>query len=270
MFSIPSADPRSYTMNNPPLVRAVVQIVFPPSLHLVNPQNAAELQDALGDAFEPKMPAEQQVGLQISFGAAPGFAQTLTFSHRDGYELAVAPQGVTLAIDERYVSRAAFSEVLLPALEAVGRIGRIKTFQRIGVRYINSAPATVEEFQRWFKPEFTGWAGSGILPNDSDRTWMLMTQIQRESDESGVTVGVIRYGYLSQGIGADVTGAAAASSPSFVADIDLACTTPGPYNANTLADLYRSINHEIAAFFQHTLREEGVEHFSVIQQGPSQ
>jgi hypothetical protein len=148
-------------------------------------------------------------------------------------------------------------------LAAVGDVGRVGEFLRFGVRYINAAPATVEEFLAWFKPEFTGWSGGEVLAPDSQRTWILMMQLNRPTADEAVTNGVIRYGWVQGGVGADVTKAAAASQASFVADIDLACAHPGVFNAAAMTDLFRTINHEIAGFFEYTLSEAGIAHFAL-------
>jgi hypothetical protein len=92
---------------------------------------------------------------------------------------------------------------------------------------------------------------------------VLITQILRTDDASPVTNGVIRYGYLQTGVGADITNSAAANTPSFIADVDLGDQRPGPFEPVTLTAKFREINHEIAAFFENSMTEAGIAHFAV-------
>lgn len=263
MFNYPDSANRSYLMDNPPVVRVVVQVAYPPAARLAVPEALAELQEALGETFQ--LHARSPVGLQISFGGAPPVmpATTPVFLHRDGYELAITPEVATLAIDHRYRDRSAFASVLEPALATLQAVGRIKDYVRIGVRYINAAPANVADFRTWFKPEFVGWAASDVVATDTQQTWVLITQLAHTDPQSPVTNGVIRYGYLQSGVGPDITNSPAGTSPSFIADIDLGSQKGGAYDARVIAETFRAINHEIAAFFANSMTSAGIEHFAL-------
>lgn len=267
MFNYPGAPNPAYRMDNPPVVRVVVQVAFPPAIRLGTSDGIAELQERLADSFQ--LTTSGTGGLQISFGVPPGVVPGMmpnmnaAFSHPDGFELTVGADSITLAIDQRYRDRAAFAEVLEPVLATVAAAGRLKEYARIGVRYINAAPASVDEFRSWFKPEYVGWAGSGVVADDANRTWVVITQIMRTDAGSPVTNGVIRYGYLQNGVGADITNSPAATSPSFIADVDLGDTRPGAFDPATISANFRAINHEIAAFFENSMTEAGIAHFAL-------
>jgi len=262
MFNLPAREHRSFIMGNPPIVRAVVQIVFPPAMRLATPEGAAELQDLLGGLFQME-PAEQDAALRISFGNPGHATQGFQFRHADGYRLSVTTENIVLTIDHRYSDRAAFANVLETALSAVRQVGKVTEYLRVGVRYINAAPASIGDFRTWFKPEFTGWAGGEILGADSHRTWVLITQINRDNLDSPITTGVVRYGYVPTGVGSDVTVSAAGTHPSFIADIDLGSQRPAIFDVVALLELFRTINHEVAALFEHTLSDDGASHFAL-------
>lgn len=263
MFNYPDSQARSYLMDNPPIVRVVAQVAYPPAARLAVPEALAELQEALGDTFQ--LHARGPVGVQISFGGAPAVLPSATpaFRHPDGYELVIAPELVTLGIDHRYRDRAAFAGVLEPILSTLRTIGRIKDYVRLGVRYINAAPATVADFRAWFKPEFVGWAASDIVAADTQQTWVLITQVAHADASTPVTNGVIRYGYLQSGVGLDITNSPAGTSPSFIADIDLGSQKGGAFDPTAITETFRSINHEIAAFFENSMTEAGIKHFAL-------
>jgi len=264
MFNYPG-DPRtSYMMDNPPVVRVVVQVAYPPAARLGTSEAVAELQERLPEGFELRQ-QQASVGFHISFGTMPGAVPGMNaiFAHPEGYELTIGPDSLAVAIDQKYRDRAAFAAVLEPVLTTVSAAGRLKDYARIGVRYINAAPATIEQFRAWFKPEYVGWAGGEVVATDANRTWVLITQILRTDESSPVTNGVIRYGYLQNGVGADITNSEAANAPSFIADVDLGDTRPGPFDPAALTGKFRAINHEIAAFFENSMTSEGIAHFAI-------
>jgi uncharacterized protein (TIGR04255 family) len=264
MFNYPGNPQASYMMDNPPVVRVVVQVAYPPAARLGTPEGVAELQERLSGSFQLQQ-QQPSMGLHISFGMAPGVVpgSSAVFAHPDGYELTIGPDSLALAIDQRYRDRTHFAAVLEPVLTTVAAAGRIRDYARIGVRYINAAPATVEQFRAWFKPEYVGWAGGDVVAGDANRTWVLITQVLRTDAASPVTNGVIRYGFLQNGVGADITNSDAANAPSFIADIDLGDQRPGPFESATLSDKFRAINHEIAAFFENSMTTEGIAHFAI-------
>jgi uncharacterized protein (TIGR04255 family) len=262
MFNFSSGERRSLTMGNPPIVRAVVQVVFPPALRLATAEGASQLQDAFGGAFQVQSTLPD-AGLRIPCGSPASGQDGVRFVHRDGYELSITTENVTLMIDQRYRDRAHFQTELERVLSAVGKAGRVDKYLRVGVRYINAAPATLADFRAWFKPEFTGWAAGTLLAPDCQRTWVLITQVNYPEADSKITNGAIRYGYVPAGVGVDITTSAAASTPSFLADIDLGSQRPGTFDPQGLGELFHTINGEIAAFFEYTLSEAGFSHFAL-------
>jgi uncharacterized protein (TIGR04255 family) len=254
------ADHGPYRMDRAPLVRAVVQVGFAPAAHLATADGLAALQDELGDGFALQGQAQQ--ALQISIGQPAVIPQRHVFVNEQGYTLAVTAQDFTLSIDQRYKSRDEFGAMLERVSAVIGAAGKVKQINRIGVRYINALPTTMENFARWFKPEFTGWGAGMILDPKTQRAWVLMTQLSGGEDEI-VDSGVIRYGFLPGGVGQDVTSTEAATQPSFVADIDMASGIQRPFDAQALATLFQEINHVIASFFAHTLTDVGREQFGL-------
>jgi uncharacterized protein (TIGR04255 family) len=250
----------SYTMGKPPLARAVVQLVFPFSAHLVAPQGLADLQDRL-QGFT--LQTENAAAFQISIGPAAPTAQRYLFVDRAGHELAITGANVTLSINESYKSRDVFQAVLESVLGPIGEVGKITSYERLGVRYINAAPATIEEFLLWFRSEFTGWAGGNLVTPDTLRTWVLVTQMNQSDPQSLVNAATIRYGFLPNGVGADITSSPAASQQSFLADIDMASFRQAPFSASDIGAVYQRINHEIAALLRSSLSDEGVKHFEL-------
>ncbi|MGP6190954.1 MAG: TIGR04255 family protein [Vulcanimicrobiaceae bacterium] len=250
-------------MENPPIVRVVVQVAYPPAARLGTPSGVAELQEALEGHFQ--LQSQGPAGFQISFGGPPAVMPTTNsvFGHAEGYELTVGQDSLTLAIDHRYRDRAAFAVVLEPVLASVAGIGRLKDYTRLGVRYINAAPASADEFRTWFKPEFVGWAGGDVVATDANPTWVLITQLARTEPSSPITNGVIRYGYLQSGVGTDITTSPAGAAPSFIADIDLGSQRPGAFDGAIITEAFRNINHEIAAFFENSMTHAGIEHFAL-------
>lgn len=259
MFAF-QASQGSYKMGRPPLARAVAQLVFPFSAHLVTPQGLAGLQDGL-PAFT--LQTEPLASLQISIGPGAANSPRYVFASSEGYEAAITASNLTLSINESYRSRDAFQSTLESILTVMGQVGKIAEYERLGVRYINASPATVEQFLEWFRPEFTGWAGGKLVSPDTLRTWVLVTNLNQMSSDTVVNGATIRYGYLPNGVGQELTGSQATAEPSFIADIDMASFQRSPFDVQSIGALYRKINHEIAAFLRSSLTERGVEYFKL-------
>jgi hypothetical protein len=142
---------------------------------------------------------------------------------------------------------------------------------RIGVRYIIAAPATLKEWRAWFKPEFTGWTECGIVDERARRVAMLITQLAME--ESDVeTAATIRHGYLPDGIGGDVTEIDAANKPSFLVDIDMATDKRCVFEADDISARFSAVNSDIARYLRNTFSEDGESHFglySLEETGPA-
>jgi|HubBroStandDraft_2_1064218.scaffolds.fasta_scaffold115954_2 uncharacterized protein (TIGR04255 family) len=251
---------QAYVLDRPPLVRAVTQITFSPSARLGTADGLVQLQDGLGDSFV--LQAQQGMALQINFGAPVALSQKYSFANGDGYNVAVSPQDVVLAIDQRYKTRTEFGATLRSVVAAVAAAGKINQAMRVGVRYINALPASIDQFQAWFKPEFTGWAGGSFVTKQARRTWILITQLAAEGLQPS-DGGVIRYGYLPDGVGKDITDAPAATEPSFLADIDFGSSQPRTFDPDSIGDLFEHLNRVIASFFAYTLTDAGTQFFGL-------
>lgn len=263
MFVFPPGR-RAYKMTNPPLVRAMAQVTFPVAAHLATPQGLADLQDALSDIF-PVLD-QPQAAFQITLAVGQQVTPPLptlrnVFHNGDGYDLALTAQSVSLSIDERYVDRSHFANILMPALERVGRIGRIRQAVRVGVRYINASPSSPKEWVGLFKPAFTGWTATDIVSSNTSQLTLLISQLSHTNGL--VTSATIRTGFLPAGVGTDVTTSPAGSQPSFIADIDMASDRAAEYDATALTGTFVGINHEIAALFEEMLSDEGKRHFGL-------
>ena len=98
------ADHGPYLMERAPLVRAVAQVVFPPSARLATADGLAALQDQLGEGFARQAQTQQVLHTTCSRPPAP-IPQRHVFAEDAGYTLAVTPQDLALSIDQRYRSR---------------------------------------------------------------------------------------------------------------------------------------------------------------------
>jgi uncharacterized protein (TIGR04255 family) len=204
----------------------------------------------------------------ISFGTQPAQPDPMLnaryqFANDLGYDVQVGTTNTTLSLPgSAYKQREHLASLLEYIASAVAKAGRVDQCDRIGVRYINAAPASPSEWAKWFKPEFTGWTESGIVDERVQRVAMLITQLAMP-DGDIVTGATIRHGYLPQGLGTDLTTSPAATEPSFLMDIDMASDRPSPFDPQSIGLIFRVINREIALYLRYTFTAEGEVQFGV-------
>ncbi len=262
-----SNDAGRYGMRNPPLQRALVDLQYPLSPRLVTTEGLSELREQLLEAFPVMRPANAP-GFSLSIGspgpsAVPGFESRYQFINETGFDVMIGASNATVSFSGRaYKERQQLAGILKIVVAAVGPVGRVTQCDRIGVRYINAAPATLLQWRAWFKPEFTGWTETGVVDERSRRVAMLITQLSMpESDVQ--TAATIRHGYLPDGIGGDITDLAAASKPSFLVDIDMATDKRCTFDADEISARFRAINNDIARYLRNTFSEEGEKQFGL-------
>ena len=265
VFHMPD-DAGRFTMENPPLQRVLVDLQYPLSPRLVMPDGLAELQSALQSDFPTVRPLAAP-GFTISFGSAPPMDPALStryqFSNPEGYEIQVGVMNTTLSIaGVAYQEGLQTAALLTRVATAIQIVGRINQCDRIGVRYINAAPATPSQWVKWFKSEFTGWTETGIVDERATRVAMLITQLAFPEGQS-VTAATVRHGYLPNGLGQDLTTSAASREPSFLVDIDMAADSPMLFDPNVIQDSFRAILREVARYLRYTFTPEGEAHFGV-------
>lgn len=253
-----------FTMRDPPLRRALVDLQYPLSPRLVGNEGLTELQELLRPDF-PLMRAVGAPSFTISFGPAPAsssFTERYQFESQSGFDLIVGTSNATLSLaGQAYGERARLAALLERVATAVGAVGRITQCLRIGVRYINSAPATTSDWAAWFKAPFVGWTETTtIVDQRVNRVHMSITQLSLP-DSDIVTAATIRHGYLPEGIGQDLGGDA--KEPAFLVDIDMASDVPTAFDAVGLVALFLRINGEIARYFRYTFTAAGEERFGL-------
>jgi uncharacterized protein (TIGR04255 family) len=263
MFQTP--DDQRYIMDRPPLVRAVVELSFPFSAHLaraLSDEGLVDLQSKLSEQYPLLDRLSAPAGAVVTAGSDVDAKRTrYVFGSPEGYELVISPSNATLSIDDRYSVRDNFQAKLLPTAQLIGEFGEIKLLQRLGVRYINAGVASLDDWGAWFKPEFTGWINADFVRNNERRVSLQIAQLSSGGEDP--KTATVRYGYLSGGVGPDITKKDPKDKPSFLADIDVASETSMPFNATEIAARFRELNYEIARFFVHSLTDEGKKHFGL-------
>lgn len=262
-----SRDAGRYGMRNPPLQRALVDLQYPLSPRLITTEGLSELREHLLDDF-PVMRTASVANFMIAIGspagsAGSGFEPRYQFINETGFDVMLGASNATVSFSGRaYKERQQLAGILEKVVTSVRDVGRVPQCDRIGVRYINAAPASLAQWRAWFKPEFTGWTETGIVDEDARRVAMLITQLSMP-DGDVQTAATIRHGYLPDGIGEDVTDLEAANSPSFLVDIDMATDKRCIFDADEISARFRAINNDIARYLRNTFSEEGEKHFGV-------
>lgn len=254
-------------MDNPPLQRVLVDIQYPLSARLVTPDGLTDLQEHLREDF-PITRSLAAPSFTISFGPAPApvdptLGIRYQFVNPGGYDVQIGVMNATLSVaGPAYHEGGQMAALVARVAKAIGEVGRISQCDRIGVRYINAAPATPAQWVTWFKPEFTGWTETGIVDERATRVTMFITQLASPDGEF-VTAATIRHGYLPSGLGHDLTSSAAATEASFLVDIDMALDRPAPFDPDVIQAAFRGILRDVARYLRYTFTPDGEVQFGV-------
>jgi uncharacterized protein (TIGR04255 family) len=271
-------DPPAFRMRRAPLVQAVAQVIFPLQAQLSSIEKVAPLQETLRDLF-PYMQQKLVQELTVTVGGAnvsapspiSSAALQFEFSNDDGWIFTVAAGGASLTVGgEPYAGVADFEEKFFKVLDSLQRTIGVTRCDRIGVRYLSlvGLSAVGTEWANWFKPELIGVAHPELVMGRRLEASVTETRIQVPPrglfEEIGAPIsGVIRNGIIPPN--SLIAGAPPKqiTEASFVLDIDAFCAGLQPFDAQRLADEYRSLHAEIERVFYWTLTEDGKKQFEL-------
>jgi len=206
-----------------PLLRALVQVQYPPVQALFNPGLAqdliAKVQAALTEEY-PLFEVEREVQLAVP---APDLGPpTLRLRTVDGvWEAAFHPLFVALSTSV-YTSRADLLGRLAAALDVAHNVLGVRAYQRLGVRYVNQVTPDFGDVTTLLQPDVAGSFApvSAHFVVEADIRDLLL-------DVEGDKLHV-RYGHVPAG-DAVLLGVDPCPSPSWVLDLDAYTQTPTPF-----------------------------------------
>jgi uncharacterized protein (TIGR04255 family) len=235
----------------------------------------APVQQRLQHLF-PYLEQQQQqfVSLLLPAGLpATAGAQTTPswkFEDDNGWSLTITPSKVVLSIGSEYRNFREFSERFDALLDALGQQAYVSRADRLGVRYINVAEVPPDDdfaWSRWFRPELTGWTGSGLL-GDSTRVITGLTQTQLATapvgDLSGLPVdvqAVIRHGLIPANTTIQGAAPIQLQRPAYIIDIDVFEEAPQRYDPKELSRQVTLFHDQIDRFFFWAMTDEGANYF---------
>ncbi len=263
-----------FETGRPPLARAIVSLRYPVIAAFATLPGIEPVQRALAQEF-PNLQQGQLNQLQLTVNASPGGTSTsqqqtpmpiwVFGGGSSGYQAVISPSFAEISVGQAYKGRAQFSDVLARVCDALLGSGLpLTTCESVVVRYINAAPIG-EGWETWFRPEIGGWiASTGVhAKRKYSMSQIALNDAAVEVSETGLSLttnAVIRHG-LVPGVGPDVLPAD--QGESFIIDCELTLPTPQPFVCDTILDVFRAYNHEIARFFDYALTDAGRQHFDL-------
>jgi uncharacterized protein (TIGR04255 family) len=264
-----------YRLARAPLVQALAQVRFPLVAHLQTLPGVAPVQDRLRDLF-PYMAQQhvQEFALQIgpAVSAPPEMETSVTweFTDDDGRLLVLAAGNATLSVGEQYEGIEDFAARFREVLAALGAVEGLRRCDRLGVRYLSLAqppPGDDDAWARWFRPELTGWAASGIIAPDAIVNGSI-TQTQITSPPSsdfavcpGDVGAIIRHGFVGAGAAIPGVPPIVTAQPTYLVDLDLFVAVPQQFDLDALVAQFLALHGQIDRFFKWTLTGEGLAFF---------
>jgi uncharacterized protein (TIGR04255 family) len=268
IFDFPDAD-RRYRLARSPLARAIAVVRYPLVAAFGNIAGMRGLQESLQDAFPTLTEAPaRQVEVTITPTGVTHNQQDLpqwNFSgHESHFDFSVTSAFAQLAVaGENYEDRARFAGVLQLVLDALHRNG-VRQVDVFAVRYINASAVEPGWEARW-NPAVVGWINDPAihapLRNSMNQTLIGGAQVRLPGGNDVLSTAVIRHGVVS-GVGPEIMQNAT-TRPAFILDAEISATGPMPLVTQTLLDLFRQFNHELAHFMYFALTQVGREHFGM-------
>jgi uncharacterized protein (TIGR04255 family) len=190
MFNLPDDHHNFWhRMRAAPLARAVADLEFPFLPELSSSEALIRLRDAVVADFNLDRGSRSDA-VSIADAGEPddGANARYAFRSKDGYELLITSTNIALSqAGEHYADGENFARVFERVVAAFRSVFEAPRYTRLGVRYVNAAPATVEEWVAWFKPQFTGFIGDAVLPPESHRGALQIVQVQDSATEGNRT-----------------------------------------------------------------------------------
>lgn len=243
--------PKEVPLPNAPLVRVIARISFPAIVSIGKVEFIAPFQEAIRSAY-PVLRPEQTVVFAVGpIGNAPP-QTTWRFSDVAGeWRVSLAPNFVAVETT-KYVSRTDFVERLELIIGALAKHINPQTMDRIGVRYIDRLKGeALRNLSKYVRPEVIG-----ILATDAAK------HVEHAIAESLFMVPnkkaqlMARWGRLPAGATVDPAAVEPIDEASWLLDVDMFCTEPGPFSTKLVLSEYRAYSERIYTFFRWAVSDE--------------
>jgi len=255
------------------LNQAFVEVRYPVQTALATIEGVAPIQQQLGALF-PYLTQQQVQQVSMLVGPAAPLAEaqvtpTWCFEDDSGWALVLSPSNAILSVGAQYGEFREFSDRFRAAMSAISNCAGVLRASRLGVRYLNIAeipPGDEGAWQRWFRPELTGWSGTDIT--GESRLITSLTQTQLAAPAVGELVGppvdvqgIIRHGVIPPN--AIIPGAVATQPQrtSYLIDMDIFVEAPQPFDPDELARQLTVFHDQIDRFFYWAMTEDGRAYF---------
>ena len=239
-------------------------------------QGVAPLQEALRESF-PYMEQErvQEFSLVVGpagpAGGASAESVTWNLTNDAGTLVVIGAGSATLSAGSSYTTVEAFSADFERMLDALASVG-VPRCDRLGVRYLSLAsdlPGEVRSWQRWFKPELIGWAGSEVVAGGALET--SVNQVTLRQPPTGDLTGppaevqaTVRHGAVPAETDVPGIPPLQVSEPSYLLDLDVYVAGHQPFRPMSILEQFNMFHRQINRFFYWSMTEEGKEHFGIV------
>ncbi len=273
MFGLDPAP--KYRLTRPPLVEALGQVRFPVRAKLNTLDGIAPVQERLDEVF-PYMNQQQVQQVSLLIGAAGAAAadsqtaQTWRFTDDSGWSVVIAPDSATQSAGPQYGAFSEFSDRFRTVLTALADGAKVSRVDRLGMRYLNIAevpPGDERVWRRWFRPELTGWSGTGAV-GDTTRLITSITQTQLATEPVGELSGppvdvqaIVRHGFIPEGTIVPGLIPRQPQNPAYLLDIDLFIDGAQTFDVEELSRQITMLHDQIDRFFFWAVDQDGAEHF---------
>lgn len=243
LFGTPTKDSQ---LENPPLVSAVAQIVFPKIIKIQTTEGIARFQDKLR-AHYPETERQVQVAVEINvdaLGSGASREQIVSWQLRNeakNWNISLNQESIALYTSS-YETRADFMGKFKQVIQCfVDEFSPGRT-KRVGMRYINRIPyGSFDSLRSYINNDLLG-----ILPEGEDNVLHMLTEASLKAKEGTITA---RWGKMPAQGTTDAVLLPPISNPSWVTDVDLFTNENELFDTEKIVSLVQSLAERHYAFF---------------------
>lgn len=238
LYGTPAKDSK---LRNPPLVSAVVQIIFPVILKIQTTDGIASFQDKLRNDY-PEM--EKQTVIEITPGSGANKDQLVAWQfHNEAktWTVSLNQQSITL-FTSAYDTRKDFMEKFGSVIDRFVQEFLPGRAKRIGMRYVNRIPYdTFGKVEESISDDLVG-----ILSGGDDNVLHMLTETSFKAKEGTVTA---RWGKMPAQGTMDAVLLPPIQDPSWIMDVDLFTNESTLFDTPKITSVVESLAERHYAIF---------------------
>ena len=256
--------PTEVPLQDPPLVRVLSQIRFPPILSIRNEDKTADFQESIRSSY-PYLKPEKLQNVRFSDGSDPEYNETFVWRFEDseeepGWRVSLGVDFVSLETS-KYKSREDFLKRLEHVIKATEEAFDPAAVNRLGLRYIDRLTGdAVREISDLVEPQLLGIYSPDNGPLSSLRRAMRYAQTEAMFEtEEGIIQA--RWAFLPSRTTYDPSALEPIEEESWILDLDMFTASREDFKTDHLNKVVTGFAERIYFVFRKMVTDEFLRYY---------